>query len=333
MLFCFIWLNRFAITRELSFWKSEFVSKVGSNNIYQYDHNNWSSEDIVWNIFSEDFFGLKKLIILWDIPAPTKTEIANSKIEQFEKFLSENIQSIIQGPNIVIFASTNPDKRKSLYKKIQTINANKEYSWKTWKDKLFELKSFDPLSTSGAKMLSKDLIWHIASDDVIDKFVNMVWLDEGNIHNEAHKLIQIASYHQKDQITEKTLGMVIHKNIEQNVFSIIDFVFSKKIDYAISIVDFLQKDWVTRNEFLWWFNFSLRKFIFFADCRLHKLDTKKYWVQSVNVKYDNNVFADFIKKLENLFVSVVDMERKIKNWIIPEEIFWIEIKKMIYFLW
>lgn len=125
--------NHIFLRRDLDAWVDIFAKKYGEYNISRLDRESVGKTNIQAELLTPVFLGEKRLIILEDVPfAATraeedeKSEESSSKALDPESIILEALDGIPE-TTIVLFVSTEPDKRKALYKKLLSVATLKEY--------------------------------------------------------------------------------------------------------------------------------------------------------------------------------------------------------------
>lgn len=125
--------NHIFLRRDLDAWIDIFSKKYGEYNISRLDRENLLKTNIQSELLTPVFLGEKRLIVLENIPfatrekdEPENTEEVLTKIPDTESRILEALDRIPE-TTVVLFISTEPDKRKSLYKKLLEVATLKQY--------------------------------------------------------------------------------------------------------------------------------------------------------------------------------------------------------------
>jgi DNA polymerase-3 subunit delta len=133
-LFLFTGPETFLIHEQINAWKKAFIEKHGGDmNLITINGADTEVGDIISQLETAPFLGDKRLIFIEGLPEAPKTRNADkvtkkdeARDEQLKK-LAEYLPKIPES-SVVIFVQSNPDKRKSLYKKIVQASEVKEFS-------------------------------------------------------------------------------------------------------------------------------------------------------------------------------------------------------------
>lgn len=211
----FTWENKIFLKKELDRWIQVFEDKHSSFNISRITLENIDKISIESELTTMPFLSENRLIILEEIPlswSPKDTE--NTKDAKFdEKIL--NILDSIPESNFVIFVQENPDKRKSLYKKLIEISTIKEF--------------INPNENELKKYIRERLIGidNEALNKLIEfknsKFIEIEW--------EIEKLILFKNH---EKVSKEDIEKYITPEIESNIFSFTDWIFELNYNKALS---------------------------------------------------------------------------------------------------
>ena len=125
--------NHIFLRRDLDVWIDIFAKKYGEYNISRLDRESLSKTNIQAELLTPVFLGEKRLIILEGVPFAAvrtneedKGEEPLSKTPDPESIILNALDQIPE-TTVVLFVSTEPDKRKMLYKKLIATATLKEY--------------------------------------------------------------------------------------------------------------------------------------------------------------------------------------------------------------
>lgn len=204
--------NHIFLRRDLDAWVDIFTKKYGEYNISWLDRENLAKINIQAELLTPVFLGEKRLIILEGVPfAATradeeeKTEESASKTPDTESVILEVLDNIPE-TTVVIFVSTEPDKRKALYKKLISVATLKEY---------------EKLEGNTLREYIRKKLPHM-DISALSRFIEYTGADINRIESEIEKL---ALYKQDGWITENDIKATVIPTIETSIFTMTDAVF------------------------------------------------------------------------------------------------------------
>ncbi len=125
--------NHVFLRRDLDAWIDIFAKKYGEYNISRLDKDSMIKINLQSELLTPVFLGEKRLIILEDVPFSVNSkdhegiDDLDSKTNDLELSLIQSLDHI-PTTTIVLFVSSEPDKRKMLYKKLIAEATVKEYA-------------------------------------------------------------------------------------------------------------------------------------------------------------------------------------------------------------
>lgn len=206
--------NHIFLRRDLDAWIDIFAKKYGEYNISRLDKNSLAKTNIQAELLTPVFLGEKRLIILEDVPFTTsqkdneeeKAEETTSKALDPESIILEALDNIPE-TTIVLFVSTEPDKRKALYKRLISIATLKEY---------------EKIEGNALKEYIRKKLPHIDVTALV-RFIEYTEADINRIESEIDKL---ALYKQDEWITEEDIKATVIPEIETSIFTLTDAIFT-----------------------------------------------------------------------------------------------------------
>lgn len=318
----FTWEEKFLIQKELKKWKYAFAQKYSEENIFVFHKENFSYSNIINSIFSGGLFFQRRLVIVYWIPKDSSQE--NALIEDYYKPVEQKIIESIDNigeETVLVLVSYSPDKRTKWYKKLAEKATLKTYT---------KLKS--PQVKKQVTQFFDDKI----SDSVADYFVKTVWNDLFLLYNEASKVIDYANFH-NTTIDKNVVDKVCFSNSEINAFDFLDNMLSNK-QKSIKILDDLRKNNSDKLQFMGLLFWGLKSLLNIEDIYSQWYKSSKEiaskaslhpFVVSKNLQNISTIQQNK-EKLVNLYKNILDIDFSIKTWKIPQEIVWLELKKLIY---
>lgn len=204
--------NHIFLRRDLDAWIDIFAQKYGEYNISRLNRDNLAKINIQAELLTPVFLGEKRLIVLEDVPFATsqkdeeeKTEESTSKTLDPESIVLEALDQIPE-TTVVLFISTEPDKRKALYKKLISTATLKEY---------------EKLEGNVLREYIRKRLPHI-DVTALARFIEYTGADINRIESEMDKL---ALYKQDGWITEEDIKTTVIPTIETSIFSLTDAIF------------------------------------------------------------------------------------------------------------
>ncbi|MDD2892236.1 MAG: DNA polymerase III subunit delta [Candidatus Gracilibacteria bacterium] len=203
--------NHIFLRRDLDAWVDIFTKKYGEYNISRLNRENLVKINIQAELLTPVFLGEKRLIILEDVPFAAnqkdeeKNEELSSKVLDPESVILEILDNIPE-TTVVIFVSTEPDKRKALYKKLISVATLKEY---------------EKLEGNALREYIRKKLPHM-DISALSRFIEYTGADINRIESEIDKL---ALYKQDEWITENDIKTTVIPTIETSIFTLTDAVF------------------------------------------------------------------------------------------------------------
>ena len=223
-LFLFTGEETFLLHEQIKSWKEAFKEKYqGDMNLISLDGEEVSVGEIITQIEAAPFLADKRLIFIEGLPEAPKIRNADKvtkKDEEREKDQQKLIDYLEKIPesSAVIFVQPNPDKRKSLYKKIV------QYA---------TVKEFNPLSgvalNQWAQNQAKKYNTKINSGDA-EYLTSLTGQDLWRVDQELRKL---SAYAGDQPVSRSVIDHLVVPTIEANVFHLTDALGTKDHRKAI----------------------------------------------------------------------------------------------------
>ncbi|MFC1655928.1 DNA polymerase III subunit delta [Patescibacteria group bacterium] len=189
--------------QKLKLWREKFEEKYGGDmNIAQLEGKGLQSSDLESDIQSAPFLAEKRLVIVTDFLAKgTKDE---------QKKVAEILEKEVPDFCILVFSEDKmPDKRASLYKKLNKVGNLEEFtalmghSLAKWiMDRAVEKEMKIPMAMA-------DYLGEVAGSDL--------W----NLENELNKL---KMYSREKPITKEAIDDLVHPNLTTTIFKFTDYL-------------------------------------------------------------------------------------------------------------
>ncbi len=236
-LFLFTGKETFLIHEQINAWKEAFIEKHGGDiNLNTIDGKQAEIGEIIAQIETAPFLADKRLIFIEGLPEAPKTRNA-SKVTKKDEKREKNLQRLIDylekipESSVVAFVQSNPDKRKSLYKKIvhSSTSARNDNS----KPRAV-IKEFNPLSGAALNKWIQNRIQNYNASIDINSAEYLTSLTGPNLWRIDQELKKIASYSSGNPIGKKDIDNLVVPTIEANVFHLTDALGSKNHRQAIT---------------------------------------------------------------------------------------------------
>jgi len=313
MIYLFTGNSDFLVREKTLKWKKIFSDKNWDFNLMHFkDLVEIDNNQISENLLAEGFMWEKKLIIIDNYPI--NSENKNSKSLEKQDFLETFVDKIPEN-NIVIFSSANIDKRAKFYKKIKKIATKIEE---------FYTKTDNDISS----ILWEKYRWKI-DFQAINLLVKYKWWNLEKCISEIEKLLIT-----KQNINQWDIKQFIAPELEESIFQVIDDILNKNIVSAISKIRTILND---TNIYAFYNNLlaNLRTSVYISKLKNLKIPTTEIghslslWNRAFLV---NKNYKISHKKLENLYISLVNLDKKMKSWKLmwtEERDFKFEVEKCI----
>lgn len=204
--------NHIFLRRDLDAWIDIFAKKYGEYNISRLDRESMAKTNIQAELLTPVFLGEKRLIVLEGVPFSAtratdeeKNEESASKTPDPESIILGALEQI-PDTTVVLFVSTEPDKRKALYKKLTATATLKEY---------------EKLEGNALREYIRKRLPHM-DVTALSRLIEYTGSDINRIESEIDKL---ALYKQDGWITEEDIKTTVIPTIETSIFSLTDAVF------------------------------------------------------------------------------------------------------------
>lgn len=294
MILLFVWENYFRKKTLLS-WKNIFTQKYSEFNIFHIqNYRDYDLNFYAQNLLSSGFFSNKNLFIIDDFPGLWSSE-TDSETEKYTEFFLNNLPNI-SDDNTVIFNSQKVDKRSKLYKLISS----------TW-----EIKDFEIVDAQSLKNKLSSIYEDKVSPSVLDKMIDLKWVNFENIKNELDKIL----------ITNHKVSLTdlddISKDLEENIFEIMNLILNNQIKQAIQSLRDLQR--FLDNHYLL-YNSLVANFRFY----FYVFSLQKLWVSNTQIKNQLDVgkrafLIDKTYKMRKsqlilIYEKLCQLDEKMKLW-------------------
>lgn len=217
-IYLFFGEDSYSASKKAKFWREQFEKKHGGDiNIADLDGRNTTAVQFKSDIYSAPFLADKRLVVIYDFLSK------GPKDEQ--KKIADILEGEIPDFCVIVFVENKPpDKRSSLYKKINKVGHVEE----------FELLMGPRLTKwISDRARAKNLNLSPVLADYLGKVAGS---DLWNVENELEKL---KTYSQSKEITKEAIEELVHPNLTASIFKLTDSLSQKNPKESIKILSIL----------------------------------------------------------------------------------------------
>lgn len=250
----FTWENLVFLNKDLDKWISIFTEKHWNFNISRFSLDNISKVNIWSELTTMPFLGSHRLIILEGFPSKASEKTEEQESKNYDEIILDNLDKIPDN-NILVFVESLPDKRKSLYKKLQEIAQIKEYKNIEWEEMRNYIRS--RLINIDGNAISKLINYKNSSLNKIELEIDklhlfkMNWrITEEDIVNYVIPEIEISIFELTDAVMEQNTmkGIRALKTIldSNSIFQVFSVIMSNLRNFLY--INFLLEKWFKKDE-------------------------------------------------------------------------------------
>ncbi|MDD3861471.1 MAG: DNA polymerase III subunit delta [Candidatus Gracilibacteria bacterium] len=291
--------DSFSSLQNLKHWQKQFAQKYGDEtNIEIIEGKKLDPSDFENNLQSMPFLAEKKLIIVKNFLAEANAEA--------QKKVAESISKTPEFSLIIFYESTTPDKRTSLYQKINKLGTVKEFSTpspaEVTKQILDKAKKENiKISSSTALYLSTQCSMNL-------------WLVFGELE-------KLATYANGEEITQKMIDEMVSPTLSSSIFKLTDSIAAKNVKESLRIFRILID---SGEEAGMIFFMIVRHFRILIQARelIEKNETQGEMIKKLKqhpfvVQTSARQAKNFtIPQIENIYKTLLEIDRKVKTGII-----------------
>lgn len=210
--------DTYSSTKKAKFWRNAFEKKHGGDiNIAILEGKKLTSSVLESDMQSTPFLAEKRLIIVEDF--------LNRGAKDEQKKVAEILEKDLPDFCVIVFVENKvPDKRSSLYKKLNKVGHSEE----------FKLLIGSALTGWIQKTATaKGLYLSASLDDYLGKLAGS---DLWNLNNEIDKL---KTYSQTNQVTKEVIDALVHPNLNASIFKFTDSLAQKNAKGSIDTMHIL----------------------------------------------------------------------------------------------
>lgn len=320
----------FLIQQEVTKWMNAFRTKFNPESIFVFADHPLDIKQIIQTINGGwGLFATKSCIFIHGLPLASDDKKSIKEKESIDSFIDWFCANYatINADTIIVFISSNPDKRGKLYKLFD----------KAWSDSNLGMISRSASSTAALDLITQQLSqWCSASQcQQIAELISTK--DLYRVRYETSKIIDYIAYNQLDKITNDQLSQIITPHIDQDSFAVIDSVIYKSPQETLTLIDRLQQVDDSPYSFLWLLYRGLRGVIMTIDAMNHGITNSgqlisltklpPFTIGRITKNYGS--IKDHLGWLRSLFHSLIEIEYDIKTGRTPVEMFRPSVKMMI----
>jgi len=291
--------NTYGSLQKLKVWQEQFIEKYGGEtNVEIIEGKKLVPAEFDTNLQTMPFLAEKKLIIIKNFLAEGKTE------EQ--KRVTDSLAKTPDFTMVIFYEIKTPDKRTSLYQKINKMGNAKEFTTpspaEVTKQILFEAKKSDiKISSTAALYLSTQCSMNL-------------WLVFG-------ELDKLATYANGKEITQKMIDELVTPTLSSSIFKLTDALAVKKVKESLRVFRILID---SGEEAGMVFFMIVRQFRILIQIRelveknasqgemIKKLKQHPFVIQTASKQAKNFT----IPQIENIYKELLEIDRKVKTGII-----------------
>ena len=240
----FFWTGEedYLISKKKEEWEKAFILKHGDINLLHLDGANLTYVDLDTHIKTLPFLGDKKLIFISDLPQKTNQTIKLDKIKETVDLLSSLDETVI-----VVFISSQPDKRSALYKQLVKIAKIEEFRSFMSSELYKWIENY--VHSQGGKILPLAITF----------LIEYVGNDLRRITSELQKLLVYTN--NEKSISEQDIKDLVVPSIELNVFHFFDALFTRNKKLSFEIMQKIVTDDISLMQFFALFIGQLRNLV------------------------------------------------------------------------
>ncbi|MBN2307008.1 DNA polymerase III subunit delta, partial [Candidatus Peregrinibacteria bacterium] len=199
-------------SEQINSWKDAFVKKHGDINLAVLDAEEMPLNEIMAAVNAVPFLGEKRLIFIHglpDKPSVKKTDEPTKKDEKRDEELRKLEADLDEVPesSVVVFVQSNPDKRKSFYKKLSTKA---------------EVKEFEPLGGQALTTWIQTRVREKGARIDQSSAEYLVTLTGQDLWRLAQEIDKMTAHSPGESISKPIIDKLVVPTLEANVFHLTD---------------------------------------------------------------------------------------------------------------
>ncbi|MFA6917231.1 MAG: DNA polymerase III subunit delta [Candidatus Gracilibacteria bacterium] len=291
--------DTYSSLQKLNFWQSEFTKKYGGEtNIEILEGKTIDPAEFNTNIESMPFLSEKKLIIIKNLLAEGKAEL--------QKKIAESIERTPDFTLIVFYETEAPDKRTSLFQKINKIGTTEEFTPKSPAE--ITRLILDKAKQTGTKISGATALY-------LSTYCSLnLWV----VFTELEKL---ATYANGREITTQMIDDIVSPTLSSSIFKLTDAIAVKNVKESLRIFRILAD---SGEDVVRIFFMIVRHFRILIQIKemldknetqgtmIRKLKQHPFVIQTAS-KQAKNFTAN---KMESIYKILLEIDKNIKTGII-----------------
>ncbi|MFH0838402.1 MAG: DNA polymerase III subunit delta [Patescibacteria group bacterium] len=211
-LFLFTGEETYLLHGQINSWKKAFTEKHGDINLAVLDAEDMPLYEIMAAVNAMPFLGDKRLIFIHGLPDKPKTRQTDEPTKKDEK-RDEELKKLeadldeIPESSVVVFVQSNPDKRKSFYKKLSAKA---------------EVKEFLPLSGQVLNEWIKKRVQERGARIDLSASEYLASLTGQDLWRLSQEVDKLTAHSVGENITHAVIDKLVVPTLEANVFHLTD---------------------------------------------------------------------------------------------------------------
>lgn len=211
-LFLFTGEETYLLHEQINGWKKAFTEKHGDINLAVLDAEEMPLHEIMAAVNALPFLGDKRLIFIHslpDRPSTRKTDEPTRKDEKRDEELKKLEADLDEIPesSVVVFVQSNPDKRKSFYKKLTTKA---------------EVREFSPLAGQALMDWIKKRVQEEGGRIGLPAAEYLLSLTGQDLWRLSKEIDKLTAYCLEEEIIIPVIDLLVVPSMEANVFHLTD---------------------------------------------------------------------------------------------------------------
>lgn len=314
-----IW-DRYLINRQVKERISWFEKTYWENNVLKIYADDFDSKFAIENIRWWGLFATRKMIVIYDIPLAANRSIPAGNKEQIENFINyftKNIDTIDPDSATLIFASSSPDKRTAFFKFVWDSKNNiKAQELKYSKSTLIDI-------------IESNIWWRYedSQKDMVYEFFEEYY--KNDLYGLENNLLKLQNYDRRLDI--KIIKQICYYNKEHDLFWLIESLLSPEINLEEKndIINNIKDNDDNPFSFLGLFSWNIVSILnlidgikcWYTDYKLLMSKVKIHPFAFGKLYKEKNKLVENHQKIIDILDKVINLEYKIKTWLVPPEYF------------
>lgn len=291
--------DTYSSLNKLNFWQTEFTKKYGGEtNIETIEGKALNPGEFDTNIEAMPFLSEKKLIIIKNLLAEGKVEI--------QKKVAESIEKTPDFLLIIFYETELPDKRTSLFQKINKIGVTEE---------------FTPLQPAE---ITKLILEKARKDNIKISSATALYLSTYcglNLWVISSELEKLGTYANGQEITTKMIDDIVSPTLSSSIFKLTDSIAAKNVKESLRIFRILVDSGEDVGRIFFMIVRHFRILIQIKEMldknepqgsMIRRLKQHPFVIQTASKQAKNFT----ISKIENIYNNLLEVDKKVKTGLI-----------------